>query len=71
MIREVTMYQAVCDRCGKPHTDDIDGTICWESEESALYVALESGWEEIGGKLCCPACAVEIAMAEENQAKEI
>ncbi len=46
MIREVTMYQAVCDRCGKPHTDDIDGTICWESEESALYVALEAGLQE-------------------------
>ena len=49
MIREVTMYQAVCDGCGKPCTDgEITG---WEAAESAHYVSMESGYK---GKALLP-----------------
>ena len=54
MIREVTMYQAVCDGCGKPCTDgEITG---WEAAERAHYVSMESGYKDIDGKLYCPDC---------------
>ena len=50
MIREVTMYQVVCDGCGR-----------WKSpcktKEKAMYIAsVWKGWKEIGGKLYCPDC---------------
>lgn len=55
MIREVKMYQAVCDRCERICAS-IGGIIAWTDTESAKYVALESGWKEINGKLYCPDC---------------
>lgn len=50
MIRRVTMYQVVCDGCGR-----------WKSpcknKEKAMYIAsVWKGWKEIGGKLYCPDC---------------
>lgn len=44
MIREVTYYQAVCDRCGK--ADDQGEYTAWGDRESALTVALDDGcWQ--------------------------
>ena len=57
MIREVTYYQAVCDRCG--HVDDdpeFGGCSAWSDADSARSVALESDWVEIDGKLVCEIC---------------
>lgn len=55
MIREVTMYQAVCDGCGKPCAE-IGGIIAWESRESAQIAAWESGWLTINHETYCPDC---------------
>lgn len=54
MIKPVTMYQVVCDRCGKIfETDDI---VAWTDKQSARFYALESEWKEIGNKHYCPEC---------------
>lgn len=56
MIREVTMYQAVCDGCGKSHVNENMGCCAWVDGCSAIEDAYEAGWDEIGGKLYCPDC---------------
>ena len=55
MIQEVTMYQAVCDGCGKT-CPDYDGIIAWETRRSARLVALDSGWLAVNHCLYCPDC---------------
>lgn len=54
MIKPVTMYSVVCDRCGK--TFEADGNIAWTDPPSARFYALESEWIEIGCKHYCPEC---------------
>lgn len=56
MIREVTMYQAVCDGCGKTHVNDSMGYCAWVDGCGAVEDACDSGWTEIDGKLYCPDC---------------
>ena len=60
MIKEITMYQAVCDRCGlklrHPHWGLVFlPTPSYDMFESRL---LNEGWKEIDGKLYCPDCVV-------------
>ena len=55
MIQKIEMYQAVCDGCGRPCVST-GGIIAWADAESAKYVALESDWKELDGKLYCPGC---------------
>ena len=51
MIREVTMYQAVCDGCGE-HASQVANDV-----RTAIFSAINNeGWEEIDGKLYCPDC---------------
>ena len=50
------MYQAVCDGCGKVHVNEDLGYCAWVDEWSARNDAEEAGWQEIDGKLYCPAC---------------
>lgn len=64
MIREVTMYQAVCDGCGK-----------WKppckTKEKAMYIAsVWKGWKEIDGKLYCPDCYVYDKETDEYKPKK-
>ena len=54
MIKPVTMYSVVCDRCGKIF--ETDGCIAWTDKQSAIYYALASEWEEIGDKHYCQDC---------------
>lgn len=55
MIKPVTMYSMVCDRCGK--TLVYDGYItAWTDECSASEVAQDSEWMNIDGKDYCPDC---------------
>ena len=69
MICEVTMYQAVCDRCGRICAS-IGGIIAWTDTESAKYVALESGWKEINGKIYCPtATSTSISLRRDERDK--
>lgn len=55
MIREVTMYQAVCDRCGKICAE-IGGIKEWENRELAQIAAFESGWLLVNHETYCPNC---------------
>lgn len=50
MIQKVTMYQAVCDGCGKRDGD------MYEKRNKALSMALYRDWQNIDGKLYCPDC---------------
>ena len=56
MVQEVTMYQAVCDKCGKSHIDEFNGYVAWSDEWSAKQNAMDNGWIEIDSKLYCPDC---------------
>ena len=56
MIRKVTMYQAVCDGCGKAHVNEFLGYCAWVDKSSAVEDAVDSEWTEIDGKLYCPDC---------------
>lgn len=49
MIREVTMYQAVCDGCGRGFGLEL-------TDGMARYMAKMRDWQEINGKLYCPDC---------------
>jgi hypothetical protein len=59
VIRPVTYYVAVCDRCGKAY-EGYDYS-AWSDEDSAELEATESGWEKLddgpdAGKLLCDEC---------------
>lgn len=55
MIKPVTMYSVICDRCGKTFGED-DGIIAWVDECTTREQAMESEWIEIGDKQYCPDC---------------
>ena len=54
MIKEVTYYDIICDRCGKSFTDESE--MSYTDTESAEMVAKDSEWLIIGGKHYCPDC---------------
>ena len=56
MIKLVTMYSVVCDRCGKQFIDEFNGIVAWLDEGTAKEQAIESEWVEIGNKYYCPDC---------------
>ena len=51
MIKEVTYYDIICDRCGKSFTDE--SKMCYTDTESAEMVAKDSEWLTIGSKHYC------------------
>lgn len=48
MIKSVTMYSVVCDRCGKTFIEEFNGIVAWLDEGTAKEQAMESEWAEIG-----------------------
>lgn len=56
MIKPVTMYSVVCDRCGKTFIDEFNGIGAWLDEGTAKEQAMDSEWAEIGDKHYCPDC---------------
>ena len=50
MIREVTMYQAECDGCGK------EGCAFSTASLSVRHAKSRLQWEGVGGKLYCLDC---------------
>ena len=58
MLKPVTMYNVICDRCGRILEDGA----FWDDESSAIAYAINSRWTEISGKHYCPYCAKNLAM---------
>ena len=54
MIKEVTYYDIICDRCGKSFIDESE--TCYPDKDSAEMFAEQSEWVEINGKNYCPDC---------------
>ena len=54
MIKEVTYYDIICDRCGKSLIDESE--TCYPDKNSAEMFAEQSEWVEINGKDYCPDC---------------
>ena len=54
MIKEVTYYDIICDRCGKSLTKESE--MCYPDTESAEMVAMDNEWKKIGGKHYCADC---------------
>ena len=54
MIKEVTYYDIICDRCGKSFTEE--NYICYPDTESVEIAAKDSEWLTIGDKHYCPDC---------------
>ena len=54
MIKEVTYYDIICDRCGKSLTKESE--MCYPDTESAEMVAMDNEWKKIGGKYYCADC---------------
>lgn len=56
MIEKITMYQAVCDSCGKTFQDHSSGIIAWDDRDGAMQMALDSEWKQFDDRLYCPDC---------------
>ena len=56
MIKSVTMYSVVCDRCGQQFIDEFNVIVAWLDEETAKEQAIESEWAEICDKHYCSDC---------------
>jgi len=66
MIKEVTMYTVICDRCGKDVYSDCDTFSCTGSAKDAVDIALdEFDWYEIKEDHYCPDCVTWNADASE------
>lgn len=55
MIKPVTMYSVICDRCGKIYGED-DGIIAWPEICTAREQVMENDWIEVDNKHYCPDC---------------
>lgn len=49
------MYTVVCDNCGKDSNADSDFS-CWNDEDWAQELAMESDWIKEEDKYYCPDC---------------
>jgi hypothetical protein len=58
MIKEIVMYAAVCDTCGKQYEDNHSGYCAWVDDITARDACINSGvgWLENENKLYCPEC---------------
>ena len=54
MIKKITYYDIICDRCGKSLINESE--MCYPDTGSAEMVALNSEWRTIGGKDYCTDC---------------
>jgi len=55
MIKELTVYTVVCDRCAKDINEGEDYT-CWNDKEYAQECALEARWIKEDDRHYCPDC---------------
>ena len=54
MIKEMTYYDIICDRCGKSLAEESE--TCYPDKDSALMVAERSEWVDVNGKDYCRDC---------------
>ena len=54
MIKEVTYYDIICDRCGKSLTKE--SGMCYPDTESAEIISMDNEWKKIGSKHYCYNC---------------
>ena len=54
MIKEVTYYDIICDRCGKSLAKESE--MCYPDTEIAEMVAIDTEWKKICGKQYCSEC---------------
>lgn len=54
MIKQVTYYDIICDRCGKSFSE-VSNT-CYPDTERAEMTAMYSEWRARGHKHYCPEC---------------
>ena len=54
MIKQVTYYDIICDRCGKSFSEE--SNTCYPDTESAEMTAMYSEWRAMGEKHYCPDC---------------
>ena len=54
MIKQVTYYDIICDRCGKSFSEE--SNTCYPDAESAEMTAMYSEWRVMGEKHYCPDC---------------
>ena len=54
MIKEVTYYDIICDRCGKSLAKERE--MSYPDTEIAEMVAIDTEWKKIGGKHYCAGC---------------
>ena len=58
MIRPVTLYEGICDGCGKRLEYDGGAITAWADELTVSEFMQDRGWLEIKGKHYCPDCYV-------------
>lgn len=55
MIKEVTYYDVVCDRCGKSLIEEND-ICCQEPFDAVFFATMQCNYVNIKGKHYCPDC---------------
>lgn len=55
MIKEVKMYQCVCDNCGCEYKENGEPT-AFDSKDDSYNAALADGWVEYKKGIYCPDC---------------
>ena len=67
MIKQVTYYDIICDRCGNSLVDE--SGIIYPDKDSALMVAEQSEWITIGVRHYCPNCYEFSSLSDEYKPK--
>ena len=57
MIKEIVMYQVVCDNCGRLFKESIFGLERFDTQHIALNNSKMLGWIHQNGKSYCPYCS--------------
>lgn len=57
MIKGITMYQVVCDKCGRIFKETMFGIDRFDSSLSAINTSKSECWEHENGKSYCPYCS--------------
>ena len=58
MIRKVTMYEGICDGCGRRLEDNGGDIVAWSDKSNVYFLMQESGWQLIDGWVC-PCCGYD------------